>query len=284
MRILWLSTGTINCEPIIGSLTAISKPYWQIDIHNYFTNGWCFTFDQDYDVILYISVSAGPHLPRLTNLLPFKAFTKKFVHICFDAACTDWHPLLEYYKKENIFDITVNIDGNDEWPSGPNDITTLAPIDPRPFEVFKKTIDCGFCGGWESPGRKEIIGYLKDQNLIQVRSRIESYFTYAEYAKFMCQCKKIINVDQSGGGSKQVKARVIETGLASALLYEPKGSITAKWFVPGFHYIEYETKEHLVELIKRRQDEYGFDHGKILHETITTKYNPTNFWNKIIGM
>jgi hypothetical protein len=281
MKILWLSTGTINCDPIIGSLESIKKPDWEITIHNYFTHGLDFT--QHYDLILYISVSAGPHLPTITHLKEIKKHTSKFVHLCFDAACTDWHPLLELYRKEECFDVTINIDGNDMWPKGPRDFTWLAPIDPRYFIPTEKITECGFCGGCASGVRQEIISYLKDKLLITAHERVDAILNYNEYATFMCQCKMVVNMSQSGSGMQQVKARVIEAGLARACLFEPTHSVTSTWFTPEIDYVEYLDKEDLayrIEVLKKRPEIVKIIANN-LHKKVSIMYCPEVFWKKV---
>ena len=57
------------------------------------------------------------------------------------------------------------------------------------------------------------------------------------------------------GLTTTVKGRVVESGLAGALLLETKGAPTSYWFRPGLDYLEYETPEEAADIIRRLSHE-----------------------------
>lgn len=303
MKIIWLTTSSINTEPVIGSLECIREPDWEIEIVRYDAYGEGKTdevmiqktLEYSPDVILYISTAGGPYLPAIDTFKRLRDIAT-IVHICCDASCPDWHLLLKQYKANECFDLTMNIDGCDIWPHDDKDLTLLCPIDTRPFlkspinfdNFASRSIHCGFSGGIGSPHRRDTVGYLIANSALKINQiREESLGTYQKYADFMAQCKIALNMSLSGSErSKQVKGRVIETALAGACLLEDKGSATSDWFIPGTDYIEYENNEHALEIINGLYDNDStiFRYAENLHRKVMTEHSPKIFWTKIFSI
>lgn len=301
MKILWFSPTSIGIELFIGSLDYIREPDWKIENIKYDaygidrTNAIMLqkTLEYSPDVILYISTHYSPYLPKKET---FKALRNmaSIVQICCDASDPPWYPLIEEYKINQCFDLIVNLDGNRNWPHDDKDVTWFAPVDPRPYSnvpvnyenFVSRPIHCGFSGGDGSPHRRETINHLLANFALKVKPREEIVGTYQKYADFMLQCKSVINMSKSGSeASRQVKGRVVETALSGACLLEDKGSVTSDWFIPGEDYIEYENKEHLLEIVNslRDNDEKMFRCAENLHRKIVNNHSPKIIWSKIFS-
>lgn len=287
MKILWLSTTSTNAEPVIGSLESLNLK-GPIEIFRYdqtdSVQQKIFEKVHEYEpqLVLYISTAGGAHMPP-DDTFSWIRHHAPIVHICFDAACPNWHPILERYLKLESFTLTVNIDGSHNWPQGPKDLTTLCPIDPRPYqEQIPKTVNLGFCGGDGSESRRKIIGALNP--ILTRRVREETVGSYSEYAKFMKSSKMVVNMALCGSErATQVKARVVEAGLAKCCLLEEQGSATARWFVPGMDYLEYRDPEELIKIVERISHEpYTIKkHATHLHNKIIMHHSPRVFWKRV---
>lgn len=53
------------------------------------------------------------------------------VAMIHDGSDSSWAPLLHEYRERDACSCVVNIDGNPDWESGPNDITALTPASMR---------------------------------------------------------------------------------------------------------------------------------------------------------
>lgn len=295
MKILWLSMSNTNPEPIRGSLDSIKKDDWEIEtcFYDKYEIGNISHVMLDYvnyfksDVTLYISVAAGEHLQPPETFRALREKTK-LVHLCFDASCPDWHPLLHTYQTQKCFDLTVNIDGCLNWPSQPHDLTTLAPIDDRPYnKIVDKIIPLGFCGGI-GPQRQAVLAPLVMEGLVTIRSVVEqdyqAYREYDDYANFMLQCRMAINMSLCGSGrANQVKARVIESGLARCCLLDEFGSASELWFEPYIDYVPYENGAHAVEKVKflMKRPEIAEEYASNLSEKVRELHSPTKFWAQV---
>lgn len=298
MKILLLTTGSINTEPVQGSLESYMEEGWELELCNYSNNPNEVIVTKALqslpELIIYFSVAAGPSLPSIETFKVIKDIAP-LVHICFDASCPDWHPLLKNYIENECFDLTVNIDGNFTWPQGDKDFTALCPIDPRPYKKMdsnygrytSRTVHCGFAGGTGSKDRQEMISYLQQNGAIKVMQRDERYGTYQNYADFSMQCKNILNMSACGSGkARQVKARVLEAGMSHALLLEERGSATKNWFKAGQDYLEYTTKEEALELIEGLMDNEAtsYSYAENLHAKVIKHHNANLFWSKVFGL
>lgn len=288
-KVAWLTTSTINTEPIIGSLESLELPiethivkFDALEQGNFNELAIEQIKEIKPDLVLYNSVSGGAFLPRTDTFKRIREISK-LVHICFDASCPNWHELLHSYNKEDAFDVTVNIDGNDNWPKTERDLTTLCPIDVRPYKKrTDKLIHCGFAGGDGSAQRRQILEFLKSNNAIVTKSHDETPNKYDEYAEFVKQCKIIVNMALCGSGlALQVKARVIESGLAGCCLLEEQGAATSRWFIPGRDYLEYESKEDLLSKIRFLTPVETQGYASKLQKKVMTEHSPKVFWSKV---
>ena len=292
-KILWLTTSSMNVEPVIDSLEScgfdiqIEKVNFDSVAENYFFDEQLYVdvAQRKPDAVFYIGSLEGPYLARPHVFQMIRDFTP-IVNFVFDGACPNGWPTLKKFRENKCFTITVNIDGNQDWPKGENDMTTLCPIDPRPYnKQVEKSVKVGFCGGSASSDRAALLKRLEAEGLIERQERDESAGSYPKYADFMLKCQAVVNMAKSGSGqSMQVKARVVEAGLASACLLEPKGSPTKNWLKPDVEYLEYSNTEDLMAIIRvlsLKDSSMAERIGKALHKRVTSDYSPTAIFTKI---
>lgn len=285
MKILVLHTGDMNMEPIVSSLCGLKDH--DVKVARLTSE----VIIRNPDKIVYIAVASGPLRPTIEALKKLKEFAP-IVMICCDASCPDWWPLIEEYLSNECFSKIVNIDGGKNWPYAHayHCWTGLCPIDDRYYRkdhnygrFQSRTVHCGFAGGDGSTDRQKLIKHL-GIHLVKA-PRNEEYGSYKEYADFMQQCKIVINMSKCGSGkADQVKARVVEAGMAHCLLLEQKGAATSNYFEPGVDYLEYESPEHALEIIEGLYDNDAtmFTYAENLHKKVTTKYSAAMFWQQVL--
>lgn len=290
MKLLFLSTSSMNTQPVIESLDGQGH-----DVH-------VFRFDRVTpppdramldivdlkapDLVLYIGSTGGPHLPSASTFWRIKQRCP-IVAIAFDASDASWQPRLAEYHEYGCFSMIVNIDGNDNWPKTGLDFTTLTPINRHFYDnqrpLIERPIKFGFAGGYASPSRRTYIEYLQRHANLVVPQRNEQYGSYQSYADFMCKCRIMLNVPFSGSdNSNQVKGRVIEAGLAGNVLLEHVDSAAEAWFKPGVDYQTYETPADAAEQMKRLLDDP--QEMKRLAANLQNRvkhYMPKKFWAEI---
>lgn len=147
-----------------------------------------------------------------------------------------------------------------------------------------RLVPFGFCGGCASPSRWEIIGWLVDNAGLQIKPREELYGTYARYAAFMMETAITISVPFSGSdNSRQVKGRVLESGLARTLLLDHISSAAKNWFTPGVDYLEYESREHAASLVRELMNDWPRAQriADSLHDRVKAEHSPAIFWDKV---
>lgn len=278
MKATWLIPRTMNMEPVVNSLKGFDQ-----DIR--FLGEGDLKLDLiTSDLIVYIGAVAGPYWIDIEGLKKIKGLGIPFMKICCDADCIDWHPLLERYAKENIFDLVVNLNGNKKWPSRPKDLTLLSPIDPEPYKYeLEKDLWLGFCGGID-PGKERDLLLKELGSDVVIGQRIESYGHHDQYVNFLKRCRCTLNIPYSSSGkSTRVNGRIIEAALAGNVLIERKDSEAANWFIPGFHYLEYESADDIKKHIKTlKEDPYliGMYAGH-LQECVKNNYSATHFWSRV---
>ena len=81
----------------------------------------------------------------------------------------------------------------------------------------------------------------------------------------------------------QVKGRVVESGLAAAVLLETKGAPTSEWFRPGLDYLEYSDQFEAEQIIRRLENEPEATQaiGESLRARILAEHTPARFWAKV---
>jgi len=233
------------------------------------------------DVLAYFGINGSVDCPHTGYLRGLRARCR-LVHVCFDAPCHEWWPLLEEYKKGETFDLQVSITGRDPFC----DWATLTPSDPELFSPKPgnvRDIDVGFAGSWTGEDtRWKILGPLGD--FVTKQRREAPMKPTAYYADFLRRCRASINVAEVGGTvkAKHVKGRVVESGLAGCMLLEQAGSPTKEWFTVGSDYLEYEGPED----IRRIVSDPGFRNqaaelGGRLREKMAA-HHPRFFWQRVL--
>jgi hypothetical protein len=294
VNILWFSFSLITAEPWHRSLPGTRVVYYydkitrppgllsvppdreMLDI----ARGAC------PDIVLFCGIADRSRMPSPET---FNALRKlcPVVMLSGDLSDPPWWPYLEIYK--DCFDLIVNFDGNDNWPKRHGDFTALTPIATEFYPVASKQLNdrlipFGFCGGCASPSRWEIIGWLVDNAGLQIKPREETYGTYARYARFMQECSITISVPFSGSdNSRQVKGRVLESGLARTVLLDHVSSAAKNYFTPGIDYVEYETREHAAELVRELMNDWPRAQriADSLHDRVKAEHSPAIFWDKV---
>lgn len=241
------------------------------------------------DVIFYISAWAGEFVPtpRMMTLLNDQF---PLIHICCDASDPPWFDQMKHFHEINAFRVQVNIDGCPDWPMAEHGLTTLTPLDPRPFETFdipllERPIKCGFAGNLGSQHRAELANYLVDRQLLTVRLRDNHDRSYDDFCSFLKHCQIQLSMCLSGStASKQVKGRVVEAAYAGCAVLDGAGAANKHWFIPGEDYLEYTSKEDAVEQVK-----YLIDNPSVLEKLATNlrnkvlaEHSPGAIWGKIL--
>ena len=301
MNVLWFSFSLITAAPWHQSLRALGH---NLDLRFYydkvsFPNG-LLPIPPDRaildiaertrpDVILFCGIADGARMPTAET---FRALRRicPVIMLSGDLSDPPWHPFISNFAEAGCFDLIVNFDGNDAWPKRPGfpDFTAITPIAPEFYPVSKdlknRLIPFGFCGGCATPSRWEIIGWLVENAGLQIKPREEVYGTYARYAAFMQECAITISVPFSGSdNSRQVKGRVIESGLARTVLLDHVSSAAKNYFTPGVDYIQYENREHAAELVKMllANIDKAQQVANNLHKRVREEHSPAIFWDRV---
>jgi hypothetical protein len=233
------------------------------------------------NLIVYIGAVSGNgrvDTAILKELLP------KPIHLCCDPASPDWWPLLQEYKDQSVFSLTVGMDGGSTWPQQENDLVLWHPLANHYYLVpCAKTIRFGFMGGTGSQDRSQAISTLKGNCDLQVGKRDEAWGTYQQYADFMLSTEIALNFARTGcGQKKQMKNRVHEAAMAKCCLLEQVGAPTSKYYRPGIDYIEWSSAgeaEEILNKLDRDKNEsvYAFN----LHDMWKRHYTPRHFWKQV---
>lgn len=215
-KILFTSVSSMNLAPIVSGLEAATKGKHEVVLFK-FDKGKEEQFHHDSevdleiikavhehkpDLIIYSGPAEGKCRPHTETFHIIKAHAKLMNLVC-DGACPGWHPILEEYKRENAFDLICNIDGNANWPQRDSDLTLWGPIDPSYYsaaDIINKPIRFGFAGGAGNGERKEYVDYLKVKAGLVVPTRNESWGSYQEYANFLMSCQMVFNLPATGSG------------------------------------------------------------------------------------
>jgi hypothetical protein len=297
MHILILATHTSDCEKFWLSAEAAGHNVTHIiyDDRPHERQGEFVQMARDLEprlkLIVYIGAIERYHnRPCLTpEILKKLREVAPTVHICSDGCEQVWWDLLYQYDKVGCFDTQVSIDGETETPISKfrNGMVLLTPTDPRVF-IYKP---------WEQrariAGMSGTPGFGERANLIRtLRMKIgmpwkEREGTYADMAKFLCDCRMTVNSPINGSGTKDhVKGRVIEAAWAGCCLFERKNRVTAGWFQPGEDYVEYDDPDDCISKIDwaRRNDAEAKAIGERLREAVMRRHSPDAFWSRVIQL
>lgn len=169
-------------------------------------------------------------------------------------------------------------------------IRLWAPIDQTFFNNNRKInrdIDVSFMGSTSSYRsiRRSYLDYLENENVDVYRGggQRDEVVSLEEYASVLKRSKMSINFSFSVHDQSQLKVRVFEILYCGALMLESKNEETCKYFIPGVDYVEYESKEDLLEKIKyysvhEDERERIASNG---HQKAISKYSHNQFWEKI---
>lgn len=279
----------MTTEPVIEGLTGHDVEVYHYDRHGVpVDRGMLDAADQAKpDVILYIGQNSGPFRPARDTLawLRQRALT---VLLCFDGSDATWDGLLSDYAEHDTFDLVVNIDGNQNWPSRERDLTLLTPTASRfydqPRALKDRSITFGFAGGYASESRRAIVEHCKAHAGLVIPPRNETYGTYFRYATFMQSCRVVLNVPLSGSdNAAQVKGRVLEAGWAGCCLLDHEASGAKNWFDPGTDYAVYRDAGDAVAQVKQLLAEPGLAQylADSLAKRIRAEHSPDVFWSKV---
>ena len=295
MNILFTSVSSMNLEPIVtglekemGSIHLCKFDKGKEEQHHHegeVDHEILVAFDTHKpDVVIYSGPAEGKCRPFLSTFHTMRK-TAKVVNLICDGGCPNWHPLIELYNKEDCFDLNVNIDGNDNWPSREKDITSVGPIDQRYYKKtnIEKVVDFGFAGGLGSLERREATDRLKQSCGLLMAHRNERWGTYNLYADFMLSCKAVFNMGKTGSGkAHHVKYRIIESALACACVFEEVNPITQKYFTPNVDYVEYKDLPHLEQRFAEVMECRSWsNYGENLQNKEQQNYSTEKFWKRV---
>jgi len=246
------------------------------------------------DLVVYIGSRWGIQ-PSIAALCKINSSIAPSVHICSDAADPPWHDLLREYHTAGAFTLQVAIDGNSKWPCSSAHMTALTPVDPAHFPFFPhhpplhdaRPIACGYAGnpgGGPQSQRTVLLSSLLQKRMIDTRIRSNLPYTYDSYCEYLTRCRMSLNVAYSGTeATKQVKGRVLESGLAGACLLETAGAPTSEWFRKGIDYLEYENADHCAAIIERlkHEPEETQTMADALRSRVLSEHSPSKFWGRI---
>ena len=294
MRLLWLTPSDMLLEPVHRGLTDLGE---HDVIFHWYDQGELPPDRAMLDAadairphaIIYTSRHAGPTLASTSTFLRLRKIAQT-IHILHDGSEELWKPLLHEYREQEVFTVTVNIDGNNEWESGHNDITALTPIAPSFYKnqrpLLERPIKFGFAGGYASPSRREIVEYLIEHAGLIVPKRNEKYGSYQAYADFLCSCQIALNVPFTGSdNASQVKGRVVEAGLAGCVLMEHYMSPISSWNI-GLHwdFRPYESKEECAKRVMALLNDFKtmIVFSTNLRQNILQSHTPAIFWPRVL--
>lgn len=258
------------------------------------------------ELIVYLGACGG-NMPSIKALRKLNDQFAPSVLMCSDAAdvVSPWTYLLSQYDKEKAFTCVVAIDGNRNWEFSDRHLTLLTPIDPArylspPKPHKDRTIKFGFAGNMGSfkamkngkpAGRRMLIAQMQTFGL-ETRQRDDSFNlnidpseSYQSCVNFMCNTRIMPNFCETGSYERtHVKGRVVEAGLAGAMLLEQSGSPASNWFEKGVDYIEYGNSRQVKEMIKPllNNPEETEKFGMRLRAKVMAEHTPEKFWKKVI--
>lgn len=244
------------------------------------------------DFVVYVGSRWGKQ-PSISCLSQINAKVAPMIHLCSDAADQPWFDLLRDYHAAGCFALQVAIDGSQRWPLAGSQMTALTPVDPASFPHGhrphkERGIAAGYggnAGGGVGTRRTDILSALLSEKAIDMRARTNLPHTYDAYCDFLQNCRMSVNTAHTGTeAAMHVKGRVIESGLAGALLLETKGAPTSYWFRPGIDYLEYESPADCAAIIKRlaHEPEKTQSIAMSLRQRVLDYHTPAHFWKRIL--
>lgn len=282
MKAAFITTSTDNCDPVVRGWESFNDVPIAWIRYNEAASApddahlLPFLKEAAPDIIFYIGAAWLPGNPRVETLQAARQMAPT-VHICFDGGDGPWWPKMDEYRKAGCFSRQVNIDGA-VCPTA--DLTTLCPIDPRPYAAGReiaKTRRAGFAGFVGNTYRGSIVNPMVMQGLLELRHRKAGYKNhsdYAEFAKWLCETRCTVNTAITGTVMRRhVKGRIIEAGLAGVCVLEDSASPTKNWFTPMHDYIPWHSVDDVAFWLRTMQDSEMERIGRNLRETVNEKYS-----------
>jgi hypothetical protein len=243
----------------------------------------------DPDVVIYESLPIGTTYLPPQEIFPIIRKRRKLVYIAGDLSDPVlWQQVHDYEDQIGGFDLKVAIDGNDNWPHGPRDLTLLTPPALKFFQDLKPLIErpipLSYCGSICTDIR---VAYLKPllMNGMIMQPRDERYGTYGAFADTLRKTRVTPNIPFVGSNNidTQVKGRITEAGAAGCCLLEWKGSITSEWFRPGVDYVPYDDPADLLKTATyyAGRPELAQPFADNLHRRVLEEHSANVFWGKI---
>lgn len=307
MRILALRTYSLSCDPILQPIARLGHDL--VEVVFWSPNTECPSFstlpaivdDAKPDLVIML----GQHDNKVGNCPPASVLAaiarrRPFAHICCDGSERVWWPQLEEYALVAPEMVHVNIDGVAAGFFAPQPgcvatrrWTTLCPMDHEPWEKVVaaqpwhlRSITLGFCGGWgEKHPRGPDIDRLVKGGLL--KAALRPFYHYDHFRSFMCSFRAGYNHALTGTADHMhVKARVVETAFAGALLVEPEGSPTADWFDVGIDYLPYSSVDDLkiIHGWATESDGWLLEKADRMRRKAIDRYSAQRFWPKLFEL
>jgi hypothetical protein len=187
------------------------------------------------------------------------------------------------YREAGCFSRQVNIDGA-TCPTA--DLTTLVPVDPRPYKLeLVKRRKAGFAGFTANTYRGSVINPLVQHGLVELRHRKAGYGNtdYADFAAWMCETLITVNTAITGTTwRRHVKGRVIEAALAKCALLEDAEAPTKNWFEPMVDYIPFGTSDEAAYIIRHMPEAQARLLGESLHTKVVENYSAKTIYEAML--
>jgi len=223
--------------------------------------------------------------------------TEKTYKIAKDMGCKlvftwpdtrDW----VYPAIENLYECSdLHVSWCDEGTDPLNDkhMWLWSPEDPGLYFDDEKKIDVSFVGymhGYDNV-RLNHINYIQssgiDINLSGGKSHKE--IEAEDYARSIRTSKINLNFSKCAdiNTPDQIKGRVYETLASNSLLLESKNDKTSERFIPGVHYIEFDSMENLKDMIQYylSNESIRMEIAKAGHEFYKKNYSAEVYWKTI---
>jgi hypothetical protein len=293
MKTLFFTTGTRDCEKLWQSYINLGH---ETHVMRYDVPGINMVeVAKAYapEVIIYIGAIGDFHfgLPVPSpDVLEAVGRVAPMVHLCSDAADPPWWDLLNEYFSRRVFAVQVTIDGCSDSPMGgraTDACVALTPIDPGMFHPrpwHNRIYDCGFVGG----------GGVRIPMIRDLQSKVPLTWycngqevPYSEMCGFYSDCRVVWNAANTGSNAKRhVKGRVVEAGLAGAVLIEPDDSPLKQWFESGVDYLSWGDLDEAAEWIKYilNNPSMGEAMAARFHQKMVKYHAAGVFWDKVLGM
>jgi hypothetical protein len=310
MKILALRTFSLSCDPILQPIARLGHELTEIV---YFDPGAIpaphsslparvDSVNPDLVVMLGQADDRNGNCPPASVLAAISR-RRPFVHICCDGSERVWWPQLDEYAVAAPEMVHVNIDGvragffREDRPKrnghGPVAWTILCPMDQEtwtkpvenaPWEL--RPVMLGFCGGWgEKHPRGPDITRLMHQGDRILYAALRPFHRYEDFQNFMCRFRAGYNHALTGTADHMhVKARVIETAFAGAVLVEPKGSPTSEWFDPATDYLTYSSDADLARIFAEVTARQHHERAQSMRAKAIDLYSAQRFWPTVIEL